>query len=408
MASKKVKSTLFNTFKKVSNNEFAFKANEENLYEVKNWIDTGCYVLNAILSDGDINKGIPEGKRVQIAGESGVAKSLFVAIMIKAYLDTVANSHVVMFESEASTVIEMLKQINVPMDRVLILPVQSVEDFREQAVRLLDKIIETRKAGQAKVDAENKKLKKGAKKKYYVQENFMFCLDSLGNLGTEKEYADMKSSKRVQDMTRARLIKGMARTITLKISLAQIPFIVVNHTYAQMSEYAEDEISGGSGAKYMSDISLVLTKAKEKETVKKKKVQTGIIITLKTRKSRYMKENKAVKVLISFTRGMYRFSDIVNKAYDFGVLTKAKNDEYQLPDGSAVKMKEVRSKTSQYFTGELLDQTRAAIMADFGFGKDEEKSFEFFDDMDGDHDQVSSKETEDDIDLQLDEADQKT
>lgn len=402
MASKKVKSTLFNTFKKISENEFAFKANEENLYEVKNWIDTGCLILNAILSDGDINKGIPEGKRIMISGESGVAKSLFVAIMIKAYLDAVPNSHVVMFESEASTVIEMLNQIGVPMDRVLILPVQSVEDFREQAVRLLDKIIETRKTGRAAVDAANKKLKKGARKKTYVQENFMFCLDSLGNLGTEKEYADMKASKRVQDMTRARLIKGMARTITLKISLAQIPFIVVNHTYAQMKEYAEDEVSGGSGAKYMSDVSLVLTKAKEKENKK----QTGIIITLKTRKSRYMKENKAVKVLISFTRGMYRFSDIVNKAYDLGVLKKAKKDEYKLLDGSAVKMKEVRSKTSQFFEGELLETTRAAIMADFGFGKDEEKSFEFFDNMDGENDQVSDKETEDDIDLQLDEADQ--
>ena len=66
MAKAKIKSTLFNTFKKISGNEFAFKANEENLYEVKNWIDTGCFGLNAILSDGDINKGIPEGKRVMI------------------------------------------------------------------------------------------------------------------------------------------------------------------------------------------------------------------------------------------------------------------------------------------------------------------------------------------------------
>jgi archaellum biogenesis ATPase FlaH len=402
MAVKKVKSTLFNTLKKVSNNEFAFKANEENLYEVKNWIDTGCLILNAILSDGDTNKGIPEGKRVMISGESGVAKSLFVAIMIKAYLDQVPNSHAVMFESEASTVVEMAKQIGIPTERMLILPVQSVEDFREQAVRLLDKIIESRKAGQAAVDKANKSLKKGAKKKTYVQENFIFCVDSLGNLGTEKEYEDMKASKRVADMTRARMIKGMARTITLKISLAQIPFLVVNHTYAQMKEYAEDEISGGSGAKYMSDVSLVLTKAKEKENKK----QTGIIITLKTRKSRYMKENKTVKVLISFSRGMYRYSDIVNKAYDLGVLKKAKNDEYKFPDGSIEKMKDVRAKTSKFFTGELMETLRAAIMADFGFGKDEEKSFEFFDDMDGDHDQVSDQETEDDIDLQLDEADQ--
>ena len=383
---------LFNTLKRVSENKMAFTIDEENPYEVKNWIDTGCYALNAILSDGDIFKGIPDGKRIMISGESGVAKSLFMAIMVKAYLDQVENSTCIFFESEASTVIEMAKSIGIADDKILIVPVQTVEEFRTQAVRMLDKIIEVNekvKKANLVILAENKKKKNADNQKPLKPlHKPIFILDSLGNLGTLAESEIILTDKRgkgnksqTRDMTRAQLIRGMARTISLKIAMAQIPLIFTNHTYKVMAEYTPDETSGGGGTKYMCDISLILTKAKEKDASKK---QSGIIITMTVRKSRYMKENKTVKILISFARGMYRFSDIVNKATDLEVLKKADNQNYCFPpeyDKTAkVKMKEVRMHASKYFTGDLLNATRDAIKADFSFGIEDGK-FELFDDM---------------------------
>ena len=383
-------STLFNTLKRVSENKMAFTIDEDNPYEVKNWIDTGCYALNAILSDGDIFKGIPDGKRIMISGESGVAKSLFMAIMVKAYLDQVENSTCVFFESEASTVIEMAKSIGIADDKILIVPVQTVEEFRSQATRMLDKIIEVNekiKKGNKLIEVENKKKKNADNQKPLKPlHKPIFILDSLGNLGTLAEseiiVTDKRSKgKQTRDMTRAQLIRGMSRTISLKIAMAQIPLIFTNHTYKVMAEYTPDETSGGGGTKYMCDISLILTKAKEKDASKK---QSGIIITMQSRKSRYMKENKTVKILISFARGMYRFSDIVNKATELEVLKKADNQNYCFPPdydkAAKVKMKEVRMHASKYFTGDLLDATRDAIKADFSFGIEDGK-FELFDDM---------------------------
>jgi KaiC/GvpD/RAD55 family RecA-like ATPase len=409
-------SQFFKTLKKAANNEFAFTIDEENPYEVDQWIDTGCYALNAVLSDGDIMKGIPMGKRVMISGESGVAKSLFVSIIIKAFLNQVENSSIVFFESEASTVIEMAKQIGIPDDKILILPVQTVEEFRTQATNIIDKVIERNAAVDAaniKIEAENEKARKFNKKtktdtkkeikKLKQRENVIMVIDSLGNLGTIAESKIISTDKRskvggpqTRDMTRAQLIRGMSRTISLKIAMAQIPLILVNHTYKVMSEYAEDETSGGGGVKYMSDISLVLTKAKEKDGSKK---QIGIMITLKTRKSRYMKENKEVKVLISFSRGMYRMSDLVNKGAELKVLKKD-GQSYILPDGNKIKMKEVRQKASQYICGETLELIRQAIKDDFGFGTEDGK-FDFFDDMEEDIDDRSNSEVEDDIDREL-------
>ena len=146
----------------------------------------------------------------------------------------------------------------------------------------------------------------------------------------------------------------------------------------------------------MSDITLVLTKSKEKEG----KEQTGIIVTLTTRKSRYMKENKSVKVLISFKRGIYKFSDIINKAKDLGVFVK-EGISFKIPGlEDTVKMKTVREHASQYAKGDALELIREAIKADFGFGI-EDGGFGFFDDMEeGEYDVEADEEA---VDALLDE-----
>jgi RecA/RadA recombinase len=398
---------MFDALKKVTGNEYAFSIDEENPYEVKQWIDTGCFALNAILSDGDINKGIPGGKRIMIAGESGVAKSLFINVLTKAYLDAIENSFVVFFESEASTIVEMAKGMGIPEDKMLVLPVGTVEDFRTQAVRILDKIVEMNADIDKKNDAivvENKKKKNADKQKPLKPHHRpIFVLDSLGNLGTLAENEIIATDKRnkgkqTRDMTRATLIRGMSRVIALKLAMAQIPFILTNHTYAPMKEYAQEETSGGGGVKYMSDITLILTKAKEKDTSKK---QVGIVVTLTTRKSRYMKENKQVKIVIHFERGMYRYSDMVIKAYDLDVLKKDGISFKFPPDyskESKVKMADVRKKASKYLKGETLEILRKAIMADFGFGIEDAK-FNFFDDMEED----DAQDAEDAVDALLED-----
>lgn len=50
-------------------NPFATYLNDNTLSRVSGWIDTGSYVLNAIIS-GSINGGIPKGRVTMLAGES--------------------------------------------------------------------------------------------------------------------------------------------------------------------------------------------------------------------------------------------------------------------------------------------------------------------------------------------------
>jgi RecA/RadA recombinase len=346
---------LFDKIKKISGNKYAFKIGEQNPYEVGEWVDTGCFALNAVLSDGDIFKGLPTGKRIMISGESGVAKSLFTAFIIKAYLDRKPGSKAVFFESEGSSTIEMAKTVGIEDDQMVILPVMTVEDCRTQFVNIIDAVIDAKEKGE--------------------EADFIFVIDSIGMLGTNKETTDIAEGSDTKDMTRAQLLKGFARVTSLKLSIAQCPLILVNHGYKEQKKFPKFIVSGGQGMRYMSDVSLVLTKAKEKEGTN----QTGVIITLNVDKSRYMQENKKIKVLISFQKGILPYSDMVNKAYEFGVLKK-EGISFLFPNGvDKVKMKEVRKHAKKYLEyGDIMQMIRDAIKNDFSFGSENEEDIEEF------------------------------
>ena len=94
----------------------------------------------------------------------------------------------------------------------------------------------------------------------------MFCLDSLGMLSTTKEIEDTAAGKETRDMTRAQIVKGAFRVLTLKLGRAKVPMIVTNHTYDVIgSMFPTKEMGGGSGLKYMSSSIVYLSKKKEKE-----------------------------------------------------------------------------------------------------------------------------------------------
>ena len=345
-------SSIFNKIKKITENENAFILNEDNPYKVCNWIDTGCYALNAILSDGDILKGIPDGKRIMLAGESGTAKSLFTSYLIKKYLDNKPNSKAIFFESEGSSTVDMARHAGIDEKKMIILPVMTIEETRTQMVKILDEIIEERKNDSKK------------------QENFIFILDSIGMLSSAKETEDVASGNDKRDMTKAQLMKGFARVISLKLALCQSPFLIVAHTYATMDKYNPQMVGGGSAFRYMADIILVLSKTKAKEDGGKE--QIGVEIRCKVEKSRYMQENKIVKLLLSFKHGLFKYSYLTELSKTLEIFKK-EGMSYILPDGKKIKMKEMRvPKTSTpYFTDDVLKTIGDGIKKDFGFGDGE-------------------------------------
>ena len=141
--------------------------------DVDNFIDTGSYIFNALLS-GSIHGGLPSNKITAIAGESATGKTFFVMGMCKNFLDANPDAGVIYFESESAITKQMVIDRGIDPKRMYMMPVTTVQEFRTQAIKVLDNYI-------AQNDADKKPI--------------MLCLDSLGMLSTTKEVEDTSEGK---------------------------------------------------------------------------------------------------------------------------------------------------------------------------------------------------------------------
>ena len=105
---------------------------------------------------------------------------------------------------------DMIENRGVDSKRMVVVPVATVQEFRNQSIKILDKYIE-------QPEANRKPL--------------MFVLDSLGMLSTTKEMEDTAAGKETRDMTRSQIVKSTFRVLTLKLGKANVPMIMTNHTY---------------------------------------------------------------------------------------------------------------------------------------------------------------------------------
>ena len=207
------------------------------------FIDTGSYIFNALLS-GSIHGGLPSNKITALAGESATGKTYFLMGMVKHFLDKDPNAGVIYFESESAITKQMVVDRGIDSKRMVIMPVTTVQEFRTQALKVLDSYLRQNEAD---------------------RNPLFLCLDSLGMLSTTKEVEDTAEGKETRDMTRAQVLKAAFRVLTLKLGRAKVPMVVTNHTYDVVgSMFPQKEMGGGSGLKYAASSIVYLSKKKEK------------------------------------------------------------------------------------------------------------------------------------------------
>ena len=205
--------------------------------DTSGFIDTGSYLFNAVVS-GSIFGGVPSNKITALAGESSTGKTFFCLGIVQHFLESNPDAGVIYFESESAISKEMIEKRNIDSNRMYLVPVTTVQEFRQQAIKIVDKYL-------AQSEAERKPL--------------MFVLDSLGMLSTTKEVDDTEQGKDTRDMTRAQVVKSIFRVLTLKLGKANVPMIVTNHTYDVVGAYVPmKEMGGGSGLKYAASSILSL------------------------------------------------------------------------------------------------------------------------------------------------------
>ena len=327
----------------ISGNEYASKVSDGMLGKVNDYIDTGSYILNALLS-GSIHKGLPSNKITAFAGESATGKTFFLLGIVKQFLTDNPTGGVLYFESESALTPEMIEEREIDSTRFIQLPVATIQDFAQQASRVVDKHIENSEAP------------------------LLLCLDSLGMLSTAKEVEDITTGANKVDMTKARIVKGTFRVLTLKLAKAGIPLLVTNHTYKQVGAmFPQDIMGGGSGLQYAASSIVFLSKRKEK-------VGTDIIgnvIHCKNFKSRLAKENKKIDVLLTYDQGLNRHYGLLDLAEKYDIIKKV-STRYEMPDGAKIFGKQIMEDPEKYFTDDIMEKLEIAAQKEFQYGMSED------------------------------------
>ena len=337
--------SIFDTLAKEAKNDYAKLVSEGiTTGDEQKFIGTGSYILNALLS-GSVYGGIPDNRVTAIAGEQATGKTFYAIGIAKNFLDTNPDGAVFYFDSEAAATGDLFKNRGLDADRVWHFPVDTIEEFRTQIIRILDNLLKCK-------EEERKPL--------------LIVLDSLGMLASSKELKDALADNQVRDMTKTQSIKSVFRIITSKLGKLKVPMIVTNHTYKTMNPYGEQsDMGGGSGLKYAASTIMYLSKSKEKDGTD----VVGNIIKVKANKSRFTKENSQVATRLFFdARGLDKYYGLLELGEKYGVFTRKGNRV--VVGESSVYPSAILADPEKYFTPEVMEKLDWAASQEFKYGNE--------------------------------------
>jgi RecA/RadA recombinase len=325
-------------------NEYAGLADDGVVGDTASFIDTGSYAFNALLS-GSIYGGLPSNKVTALAGESSTGKTFYALGICKHFLNNNPKAGVVYFETEGALTRQMLEERGIDTRRFVIVPVSTVQEFRTQASKILDAYEKEKKENRPPL---------------------LMGLDSLGMLSTSKEMEDIAEGKETRDMTRAQLIRGAFRVLSLKLAKLDIAMIVTNHTYAVVGAYVPTKtMGGGDGLKYAASTIVFLSKSKDKDGT----AVVGNFIKCKLEKSRFTKEQSVAETKLSFSTGLDRYHGLADLAIEAGIW-KSQGGRIELQDGKKLFGKNIAQNPEVYYTSEVLAAIDEHCAKKYKFGHD--------------------------------------
>ena len=339
-------------------NPFATYLSDSTLSRVGGWIDTGSYVLNAIVS-GSIHGGIPKGRVTMLAGESMTGKSLFVMkILAAAQKDGLIP---VIFDTENAIDPEGAERLGLDVSKVKYVPCISIEQTRNALFKFLTSIKD-----------------KG------LEGKFIIAIDSLGNLQSELELSRMGKDSTSADMgTKARAMKSLMQTCTNLGAVTQTTILCTNHVYddpAAMFPSIEKHMPGGKACVYLPSVTVQLArkpmksdggKTMDGETAVGQKSYAGIIIRALTRKNRFIKQYLEGEMYLSFSSGLDRYFGLIDMAVGLGAVIQT-GATYQLPDGTKIGYYKNFRKDVDLWENKILPVVEEKIKDEWSYSNQEE------------------------------------
>jgi RecA/RadA recombinase len=305
--------TIEDAFKVLEDlNPEAAYLDKNSLSTVKDWIDTGSYALNAIIS-GSLYGGIPMGRLTGFIGPESCGKTLM-CNKVMANAQFMKGMHVAYFDTEGALDEATASRLGCDSSKIKHVPSEITENCRNQIVKFLDNVIQ-----------------KG------LQGKVLIVIDSLGNLITTQEKKKIDEGSDTPDMgNRAKALKSMMRAITHSAAKANCPVVFTNHIYEDPSQLHPSAIkkqAGGSGPLYMASVIVQMAKKAERSSDSKNKDANtdvtplskdinGLTLRALTTKNRFVPPYLETEMYLNFRTGLNKYSGLLEMCEGYGVLEK--------------------------------------------------------------------------------------
>lgn len=327
---------------------------------ISEWIDTGVYAVNGIISGRLVGGGVPCGRMMEISGKSGTGKSFFMRRIAKGAQD--AGYLVIYIDTENAETVEGF--LNSGLD------VYDRHKFQYFNTASID-AVETLIAKKCKAIAGyNSKVSDDEKIKAII------VLDSLGMLRTKTEVENNDKGEYSADMgRRAKDIGRLLRTANDCAMLANVAVIFTNHVYDDPSPFASktfDKSSGGNKVAYVVSTSIQIRSSMNKEENEDASGMSDLAygenLKIRAKKTRFVIPFLEANLYIDFRRGLSKYSGLLDIAEKIGFVKK-NGQKYQLKtgedaDGEPVYGEEI-GKASEFDNEKFWEEHISALDEEF-------------------------------------------
>lgn len=303
-----------------------FRMAHETIGEKVPVISTGSLALDDALSSG----GLPKGRLIQYYGAPGSGKTLLTMVaMIEAQKED-PESRQIFIDSEGTFDPIWAETLGLDTSKVILIEGDTAVNGRKCFEMLL---------GVPKEDAKHilkGKSKEGlldkiAQKEFNIN---LIILDSLGSIIPPGE--DTSAIGKMNMSLLARFLTTTFRKLSLEVSKANIPFIIINHKRDGMDPYGPNHtFSGGNTYAHFLSANIYFENPNRKDAIiiDEDENKIGSTIRATIEKSKFGPHPRKCEFKVDFTKGIVeQHEEIANLALQYDIVKKPSTVSHEYND----------------------------------------------------------------------------
>lgn len=314
---KKTKLDAFFASYAESEEHLDFKIANETVGEKVPVISTGSVALNDALSSG----GLPKGRLIQYYGPTGSGKTLMAMIAMLEAQRQDPTAQQMFIDAEQTFDPNWAETLGVDTSRVIHVFGEAAANGRKCFEMLLGVPKEDKKTHVLQGKSKEGFLDKIVNGEFNVN---LIVLDSLGSIVPPGE--DTSVVGKMNMALLARFLTTTFKKLTLEISKANIPFIIINHKKDNMDPYGADHTySGGNTYAHTLSANVYFEAVQRKDAmiVDEKENKIGHPLRATIEKSKFGPWPRKCEFKVNFGIGVIdSHEEIAQLALDYNVVTK--------------------------------------------------------------------------------------